>query len=179
MEEALCKIPVGTPVLVTGATGFTGIVLTRKLVKAGLKVSAVARGSSNLEPLRDLDITWFRGDVFDEKMMKDALAGQQYVFHVAAAFREAKSTEQDYWNVHVGSTQIVAREVINNPDFKRYIHVSTIGVHGHIEGPPATEEYRFAPGDGYQRTKLQAEEWLNDLASKNPIEYTIIRPAAI
>lgn len=179
MDKALCEIPVNTPVLVTGATGFTGIVLTRKLVEAGLKVSAVARTSSNLEPLKDLDINWFRGDVFDEKVMKEALAGQQYVFHVAAAFREAKSTEKDYWNVHVRSTQIIAEEVIKDPDFKRYIHISTIGVHGHIEDPPATEEYRFAPGDGYQRTKLQAEEWLNDFAAKNPISYTIIRPAAI
>lgn len=179
MDKELCEIPAGTPVLVTGATGFTGIVLTRKLVKAGLKVSAVARKSSNLEPLKDLDITWFRGDVFDETIMKEALKGQHYVFHVAAAFREAKSTEKDYWNVHVKSTQIIAEEIIKDPQFKRYIHISTIGVHGHIEDPPATEEYRFAPGDGYQRTKLQAEEWLNDFASKNPISYTIIRPAAI
>jgi dihydroflavonol-4-reductase len=179
MDKALCEIPAHTPVLITGATGFTGIVLTRKLVEAGLKVSAVARKSSNLEPLKDLDITWFRGDVFDEKVMREALAGQQYVFHVAAAFREAKSTEKDYWNVHVRSTQIIAEEVIKDSDFKRYIHISTIGVHGHIEDPPATEEYRFAPGDGYQRTKLQAEEWLNEFASKTPISYTIIRPAAI
>lgn len=179
MDKDICKIPEGTPVLVTGATGFTGIVLTRKLVEAGLKVSAVARKSSNLKPLEGLDIKWFRGDVFDKEVMSEALAGQQYVFHVAAAFREAKSTEKDYWNVHVGSTQIIVNEVLKNPDFKRYIHISTIGVHGHIEDPPATEEYRFAPGDGYQRTKLQAEEWLNDFASKHPLSYTIIRPAAI
>lgn len=179
MNDVLCRIPAGTPVLVTGATGFTGIVLTRKLVEAGLKVSAVARKSSNLKPLSDLDINWFRGDVFDEEIMRQAVAGQEYVFHVAAAFRDAKSSEQDYWNVHVGSTQIICNEVLKNPDFKRYIHVSTIGVHGHIENPPATEEYPFSPGDGYQRTKLQAEEWLNAFAADNNLQYTIIRPAAI
>jgi len=179
MNDTLCRIPAGTPVLVTGATGFTGIVLTRKLVEAGLKVSAVARKSSNLSPLIDLNITWFRGDVFDEEVMRQAVEGQEYVFHVAAAFREAKSTEQDYWDVHVRSTQIICEEVLKNPEFKRYVHVSTIGVHGHIDNPPATEEYRFSPGDGYQRTKLQAEEWLNDYATDNRLPYTIIRPAAI
>lgn len=179
MNDVLCRIPAGTPVLVTGATGFTGIVLTRKLVEAGLKVSAVARKSSNLKPLSDLDINWFRGDVFDEEIMRQAVAGQEYVFHVAAAFRDAKSSEQDYWNVHVGSTQIICEEVLKNPDFKRYIHISTIGVHGHIENPPATEDYPFSPGDGYQRTKLQAEEWLNAFAVDNNLPYTIIRPAAI
>ncbi|MHB8788728.1 MAG: NAD-dependent epimerase/dehydratase family protein [Desulfobulbaceae bacterium] len=179
MTDSICQIPPGTPVLVTGATGFTGKDLTRKLVAAGLKVSAVARASSDLAPLKDLDIKWFRGDVFDERVMKEAVAGQHYIFHVAAAFREAKSTEQDYWNVHVRSTQIIAEEALKNPEFKRYVHVSTIGVHGHIANPPATEEYPFGPGDGYQRTKLEAEQWLNNFAAERNFPYTIIRPAAI
>ena len=68
---------------------------------------------------------------------------------------------------------------MKNPDFKRYVHISTIGVHGHIDNPPATEEYRFSPGDGYQRTKLEAEKWLNDYAPEHKFPYTIIRPAAI
>lgn len=174
-----CTIPAETPVLVTGATGFTGINLTKKLVAAGLKVSAVARPSSNLTPLEGLPITWFRGEVFDEETMRQALQGQHYVFHVAAAFREAKSTEQDYWNVHVRSTQIIANEVLKNIDFKRFVHISTFGVHGHIANPPATEEYPYGPGDGYQRTKLEAELWLNDFAANTPLDYAIIRPAAI
>lgn len=179
MDDNLCKIPTGTPVLVTGATGFTGMNLARKLVEAGLNVSAVARMSSDLSPLEDLDIKWYRGDVFDEAVMSEAVAGQKYIFHVAAAFREAKSTEKDYWNVHVKSTQVICKEALKNPEFKRYVHVSTVGVHGHIEHPPATEEYHLKPGDEYQRTKLQAEQWLNDFAAKNNLPYTIIRPAAI
>jgi nucleoside-diphosphate-sugar epimerase len=179
MVKDICEIPQDTPVLVTGATGFTGSVLVRKLVDAGLKVSAVARKSSNLEPLKDLPITWFRGEVFDEDVMSVALEGQEYVFHVAAAFREAKSVEQDYWNVHVKSTQIIAENILKNTHFKRFVHISTFGVHGHIASPPATEEYPFGPGDGYQRTKLEAELWLNDFAQKNNINYTILRPAAI
>ncbi len=179
MSENLCQIPAGTPVLITGATGFTGIELTKKLVDAGLAVSCLARKSSDLSPLNGLDIQWFRGDVFDETVIAEAVKGQEYVFHLAAAFRDAKSSEKDYWNVHVKSTQLIVNEALKNPEFKRYIHISTIGVHGHIENPPATEEYPFSPGDGYQRTKLEAEQWLNEFAAKNDLPYTIIRPAAI
>jgi nucleoside-diphosphate-sugar epimerase len=174
-----CAIPQGTPVLVTGATGFTGVNLTRKLVEAGLKVSAIARQGSDLTPLKDLDIQWFRGEVHDEDVIARAVEGQRYIFHLAAAFRQAKSTEEDYWNVHVKSTQLLVQNALRQEDFKRFIHVSTIGVHGHIAHPPATEEYPCSPGDDYQRTKLQAEEWLNDFAGKNGFPYTIIRPAAI
>lgn len=179
VDEKICQIPVGTPVLITGATGFAGVNLTRKLVAAGLKVSALARKSSDLTPLDGLDIRWFRGDVFDEAAIVDAVAGQEYVFHLAAAFREAKSTEKDYRNVHVKSTQLLAREALKQPLFKRYIHVSTVGVHGHIATPPATEQYPFSPGDDYQRTKLEAELWLNEFGANNNFPYTIIRPAAI
>lgn len=179
MTDQICKIPKNTRVLVTGATGFTGIVLTKKLVDAGLDVSAVARATSNLEPFEGLPITWFRGDVFDDSVIHEAMQAQEYVFHVAAAFREAKSSERDYWNVHVKSTQLIAEKILSVPGFKRLIHVSTFGVHGHIENPPATEETPFSPGDAYQRTKLEAELWLKEYAQKNDINYTIIRPAAI
>lgn len=177
--NTLNKIPAGTPVLVTGATGFTGLNLTRKLAEARLKVSALARESSDISPLADLDIQWHRGNVFDEQTVARAVEGQDYVFHLAAAFREARSTALDYRNVHVKSTQLICKEAAKNPDFKRYIHISTIGVHGHIDNPPANENYRFAPGDAYQRTKLMAEEWLNDFAAGSKLPYTIIRPAAI
>ena len=178
-DNKYCQIPRGTPVLVTGATGFTGMVLIKKLVEAGLMVSAYSRESSNRDPLNDLNLKWFIGDIADEKKLQQAVMGQEYVFHLAAALRDTKSTKQEYWNTHVRSTQIICEEALKNPEFKRYIHVSTVGVHGHIDNPPATEEYRFNPGDDYQRTKLDAEIWLIKFARENSFPYTIIRPAAI
>ena len=174
-----CGIPPGTQVLVTGATGFTGSLLTRKLVNAGLKVRAIARESSDLTKLNDLDIEWIRGDVFDKDVVERATEGVEYIFHLAAAFREAKSTYDDYCNVHELSTELLAAAVLGKPQFKRFIHVSTIGVHGHIEGVPATEEHPFNPGDHYQETKAKAELWIRDYARDNGLPLTVIRPAAI
>ncbi len=179
MTESVCRIPAGTPVLVTGATGFTGSLLTRKLVAAGLKVSAIARDSSNLQPLSDLPVTWFRGEVYDPDVVRAAMQGQAYVFHVAAAFREAKSTLEVSRKVHVESTRLLAAEALKQPAFKRFVHTSTFGVHGHIPNPPGTELSPFAPGDDYQQTKMEAEVWLREFASTHGLDYTIIRPAAI
>lgn len=179
MANFKCHIRPGTRVLVTGATGFTGKVLTRKLVEAGLDVVAIARHSSDLKPLEGLNIGWIRGDVFDPKMIAVAAANVQYIFHLAAAFREAKSSEEDYHKVHVTSTELLVDAVKENPGFKRFVHVSTIGVHGHIEDPNADENYRFSPGDGYQRTKAIAEKWLFETAPKIGLPFTVIRPAAI
>ncbi len=169
----------GTTVLVTGATGFTGAVLVEKLLKAELKVRALARQSSNIEPFEGLDIQWFRGEVYDEQIIRQAMEDVSYVFHVAAAFRDAKSTEQDYRNVHLVSTQLIVKEAVKNPDFKRLIHVSTMGVHGHIENPPGDENSPFSPGDDYQITKAEADKWLTEFSSTSSFPYTIIRPCAI
>ena len=177
--EKEMDLPRGSVVLVTGATGYTGRRLVEKLVAAEADVRAVARPSSNLEPLRELPIRWFLGDVFDEKTIRAAMEGVEYVFHVAAAFREPKSTERDYWNVHVKSTRLLAAEAVRNPDFKRFVHVSTMGVHGHIADPPGDETSPFRPGDGYQRTKAEAELWLAEFARKNDLPYAVIRPCAI
>ncbi|MEO0368150.1 MAG: NAD-dependent epimerase/dehydratase family protein [Pseudomonadota bacterium] len=166
-------------VLVTGATGFTGIHLVKKLCASGARVRAIARASSDRSELNDLNIEWFIGDVFDEATVAEAVKGVTTVFHVAAAYREAKISDEVYWNVHVKSTHLLAKQALAQPNFKRFLHVSTIGVHGHIEEPPADEEYRFAPGDEYQTTKVEAEEWIKDFAKTNELPLTVVRPAGI
>ncbi|MDD4872651.1 MAG: NAD-dependent epimerase/dehydratase family protein [Kiritimatiellae bacterium] len=173
------SIKSGTTVLVTGATGFTGSNLVKKLCSAGLHVKAIARSSSKVEHLKDLDIQWYRGDVFDEYTVNQAIKDAEYVFHVAAAFREAKYGDDFYHKVHVISTQLLAKAALNNPGFKRFIHISTMGVHGHIENPPANEESPFSPGDIYQHTKAEAELWIRDFAVTNHLPLTVIRPTGI
>ena len=176
---AICQIPKGAKVLVTGATGFTGSRLTRKLVEGGLAVRAIARPSSDLAPLSDLPIEWLRGDVSDPAVVNAAADGVEYVFHMATAYREGGSSEGTFRKVHVDSTRLLAEKALATPGFKRFVHVSTVGVHGHVEGGPASEEYRFSPGDAYQATKAEAELWLRDFGKRTGLPFTVIRPAAI
>jgi dihydroflavonol-4-reductase len=166
-------------VLVTGATGFTGSLLTRKLAAAGAIVHAIARPSSNTAALEGLGIRWFRGEVFDPAVVAESMRGVSYVFHLAAAYREAKAGAEANRNVHVESTKLLAREASAVPGFRRFVHISTVGVHGHIEDPPANEDTPFHPGDVYQQTKAEAELWLNGYGQSSGLSFTVIRPAAI
>ncbi len=180
MTEAIPHgLPARSVALVTGATGFTGRRLVRQLVEGGARVHAIARASSSRAALADLPVEWHTGDVFDPAVVSAAMRGCTHVFHVAAAYRVAGLSDEVYRAVHVTSTQLLAEAAAATPGFQRFVHVSTVGVHGHIENPPANEQYPFHPGDIYQQTKAEAELWLRDFAPRRGLPFTVIRPAAI
>lgn len=177
--ENLKMITKNDVVLITGGTGFTGTYLVKKLCESGAVVRVLARQASHRTQFEGLPVEWHIGEVYDQQVVERAMAGVNYVFHVAAAYREAKISDEIYSKVHVKSTQLLANEAIEQKDFKRFIHTSTVGVHGHIEHPPADEDYRFAPGDEYQNTKVEAEVWIREFAKANDMPLTVVRPAAI
>jgi len=166
-------------VLVTGGTGFTGTNLVRKLVHAGIEVRGIARPTSQIDDDLEEAVTWFRGDVYDPAVAREAMIGVDYVFHVAACFRDAGAAEDEYWNVHVKSTQLLAEAALDQLNFKRFVHTSTIGVHGHVADPPADEEAPYNPGDIYQETKLEGELWIRDFSVHRGLPLVVIRPATI
>ena len=173
------SIPSGSRVLVTGATGFTGSVLIKKLIEQGVDVVAIVRTTSNIDSFKGMAIEWIRGDVFDEKTINQAVQGVNYIFHIVTPFREAKSADVVYHNVHVLSTQLLARAALAEANFKRFIHISTMGVHGHIENPPGDENSPMKPGDIYQETKLEGEIWIRNFADQEGLPITVVRPTGI
>ncbi|MEL6492137.1 MAG: NAD-dependent epimerase/dehydratase family protein [Cyanobacteria bacterium J06634_6] len=178
-NTASTALPKGSRALVTGATGYTGSLLTRKLVEQGIEVTAIARPSSNVEQFDGLPITWFKGDVFDSELIEQAMKDITHIFHMVTPFREAKSPDIGYHNVHVLSTQLLAKAALKQPNFQRFVHVSTIGIHGHIEHPPADETYQTGPGDIYQVTKLEGEEWIKAFGKETGLPIAVVRPAII
>lgn|SRR5690606_24486348 len=166
-------------VLVTGGTGFTGSHLLQKLSNSGADVRCIARKSSTIPESLSAGVKWIRGDVYDADVVRDAMKDVEYVFHVAACFRDGGAEDEEYRRVHVVSTQLLARAAVKEPSFKRFVHTSTVGVHGHIANPPANEEAPFNPDDVYQRTKLEGELWIREFADQEGLPLAVVRPAAI
>lgn len=169
----------GSTVLVTGGTGFTGTHLVRKLVNRDVEVRGIARASSTIDDDLKEPVRWYRGDVYDAGVVERAIDGVDYVLHLAACFRDPGADDEEYKKVHVESTRLLAEAALQQPNLERFIHTSTIGVHGHIANPPADETAPYNPGDIYQDTKLEGELWIRDFADREDLPLVVVRPAQI
>lgn len=171
----------GKKLLVTGATGFVGGHLARRLLKDGHDVSVLVRKTSDaavVDELRNLGAKIEYGDVVDRDSVFAAVAGKDVVFHIAALFREAKFLDQVYWDVNVRGTENVL-DAVEHHGCERMVHCSTIGVHSDIPNPPADETEEYRPADIYQVTKVEGEKLAKERFESGRIKGTIIRPAMI
>ena len=162
--------------LVTGATGFTGSYLVRALVADGGQVRVIARSAAKARQLLPGNVDVVEGDIADAGVVERAVQGVGTVYHLAAVYREAKHPDFRYREVNVdASRNLLDAAVAASVD--RYVHCSTVGVHGHIASPPADERAAYDPGDVYQATKCEAEQLA--LSYRDRIPLAVARPTAI
>jgi dihydroflavonol-4-reductase len=164
-------------ILVTGASGFTGSNLAQALLDRGHEVHGFVRPTSHVNGLEDAGLKYQTGDLTDAGSVDRAVRGMDIVYHIAASYREGGLPESAYHAVNVTGTQHVI-DACRRHGVKRLVHCSTVGVHGHIENPPANEDAPFRPGDPYQRTKLEAEQRVTEAAKKG-LPAVVFRPVGI
>ena len=158
---------------VTGATGFAGSRLSRHLASLGFEVRALARPTSDLQALDGKRIEIVTGDVRDLKSLENGMRGADLVFHLAAIFRQVGKSDSEYEAVNVQGTKN-AVEAAARTGIKRFVHCSTVGVHGDTGSTPATEDSPLIEAkDSYNRTKLAAERWARDGVPEHPRAWLI------
>ena len=164
--------------VVTGANGFVGSFVCRELLKNGYTVRALHRKNSKLDTIKDLSVETLIADVVDKDSLLKAFQGADFVFHIAAIFREAKHPESAYFEVNTQGTQNVLDAAIES-SVKKVIHCSTIGVHSSIKNPPADESEPYCPADVYQESKCAGEKLALEYFRSGRIFGAVIRPAVI
>ena len=164
--------------LVTGATGFTGGHLCQHLLLAGYRVTALARRGRDVSTLRSSGVCIAEGELRDEAALLGAVQGIDIVYHLAAAYRDAGLPDDDFFDVNVRGTGNIITAAAS-AGVKRFVHCSTVGVHGDTGRTPATEDSPFKAPDTYCRSKIEGELLARELFDKLGLAGAVFRPMGI
>jgi nucleoside-diphosphate-sugar epimerase len=165
-------------VALTGATGYTGGHLLKALRARDDAVSALVRGSSSAGSLAECGARVVEGDLASPESLSRLVEGCEAVLHVAAVYRTAGHRDAYYREINVGGTERLL-EAAARAGVRRFVHTSTVGVHGHVAEPPADEGAPLAPGDIYQETKAEAETLALRFHRTRGLPVVVVRPGAI
>ena len=163
-------------VFVTGATGFLGKAIARRLAGEGHGVTAlVLPGDDTPMPAGTETV---RGDITDASTLEGRTAGHDAVVHLAGAVGYGQSWKRCIALNREG-TRNIALEAVRS-GVRRFLHMSSVSVYGRVSGVPIDEDSpRLRIGDPYGDTKIDAEEVLADVARDGRLDLTLLRPTMI
>jgi UDP-glucose 4-epimerase len=168
-------------VLVTGAFGFVGHAVTRRLALAGHNVVALtSRAGDTAVPMTAAAEVRY-GDVRDAEAMRRAVAGMDAVCHLAALthVRESLGRPDEYQSVNVGGTRTLIDALLSEGQHRssevRLLFASTGAVYGVPGSQPISEDTPLSPTNAYGEGKAAAEAEVLAIPSEAAFGAIILR----
>lgn len=159
-------------VIITGGVGFLGCHLARKFLKDGYEVT--------LFDLADLDakdligkVKSIKGDIRNQKEIIDAMKGQEYVVHAAAAL-PIQVSKKAIFSVNIDGTKNVLEAALKNK-IHRLVFISSTAVYGVPKHLPEMEDSPLDPIGFYGISKVEGEKLCMQYEEKG-IQVNIVRP---
>ncbi len=170
-------------VLVTGAGGFIGSHLAEELVRQGAAVTAFVhyngsgrRGWLDSSPLVN-DLKVLAGDITDQESVREAMLGQEVVFHLAAliAIPYSYSAPRSYVRTNVEGTLNVV-QAARDLGTPKVIHTSTSEVYGTALHVPIDEGHPLQGQSPYSASKIGADKIAESYYLSFGVPVVVARP---
>ena len=164
-------------ILVTGATGFVGQALCRRLQADGHSVVKAVRSATGDDNQAVI------GDLGDKTDWSGALKNVTAVIHLAARVHVMVDTATDplatFRRFNRDATKLLAEQAAEN-GVKRFIYLSSVKAAGEESlNRPLKETDPPRPLDPYGQSKREAEEALQTIAEKTSMAVTVLRPPLV
>ncbi|HVU21528.1 MAG TPA: hopanoid-associated sugar epimerase [Rhizomicrobium sp.] len=166
-------------VLVTGASGFVGSAVARKLAERGHRVRVLIRKTSPKTNLAGLDAEPVEGDMMDAATMRQAMRGAHYLFHVAADYRLwAHDPEEIVRNNREGTRNVMDAALAEGVE--KIVYTSSVATLKPIAGQSVGEDSRHSEQTAvgaYKRSKVVAERLVEAMITERNLPATIVSPS--
>ncbi|MDH3317336.1 MAG: NAD-dependent epimerase/dehydratase family protein [Gammaproteobacteria bacterium] len=166
--------------LVTGATGFVGAAVARRLLAAGHTLRVLVRKNSDLRNLEGVDVETVVGDLRDPGSLRAAVSGCRALFHVAADYRLWARDSAELYASNVDGTVNLMRAALR-ADVERIVYTSSVATLGlNADGTPSDEETPVRLEDmigDYKRSKFLAEETVRQMVIEDELPAIIVNPS--
>lgn len=155
-------LPAGSRALVTGASGFIGSHLVRRLVADGVEVHALTSAVSSVYPVRLVDlrdrIRLHEGSLADRSAMDAVVAAARptHVFHLGAYTHVGKSWHRVDECVQANVQGTVNLLLALDGRFERFVSTGTSEIYGDVP-VPFREDEPVRPVSPYAASKYAAE----------------------
>lgn len=160
-------------ILITGASGFIGSNLVKRLVDDGHKLFCISHSDINTND----SVTNYIGNFQDKNLLNEILPQVEMVIHLACSSVPENSIlfpDQDVQNNVLGSLELLTQ--MKNHQVRKIIYVSSGGVvYGNAEIVPTTESEKLNPISSYGITKMLVEQNIILLAENFNIDYCVFR----
>lgn len=164
--------------LVVGGNGFIGSHLVDRLIELGWEITVLDIYERRYEPL-PREIRFIKGDLTQDYLVREAMAGADVVFHLAWGSIHEVSNRDPAADVHtnlIPSIHLI--EAAKIAGVGRFIFTSSGGtVYGPAQTLPISEDHPLNPVNGYGVTKLAVEKYLHMFSHLYDLDYAIIRPS--
>lgn len=167
-------------IMITGATGFVGSAVARKLAADNHKIKALIRRTSRLDNLAGLPVDTVTGDLQDIDSLRKALDGCEALFHVAADYRLWVPNPEEIYNVNVRGTENLMKAALE-AGVSRIVYTSSVATLGLTpDGSPSDEDYPVGFEDmigHYKKSKFMAEELVLKMVKDDALPAVIVNPS--
>lgn len=167
-------------ILVTGASGFVGAAVVRRLLAAGEAVRVLMRPTSDRRNVEGLDVEIALGDLLRPETLGAAVKGCRGLYHVAADYRLWTRDPSAMVRANVYGSEAIVRAAAE-AGAERIVYTSSVAVLGIPPGgvpgdedTPVTIDDMIGP---YKRSKFLAEERLRALAAEEGWPVVIVNPS--
>ena len=169
-------------ILITGASGFIGSFIVEEALRQGFETWAAVRGSSSRQFLQDERIHFIELNLSSEEQLREQLKGHDFDYIVHAAGVTKCLNKEDFYRINTEGTKNLVHAILDlKMPLKRFVYISSLSIMGAIHEQQPYQEIReddtARPNTAYGRSKLEAEHFLDTVASRVP--YIILRPTGV